>query len=50
MGSWDHIFILGVCPSTEGEYALSAAGLVSPGEDHRDCHGCRSPKPLPACQ
>jgi len=33
--AWDYIFILGVCPTTEGEYTLSAAGLVSPGEDHR---------------
>lgn len=28
-------FILDLCPTVEGEYALSAAGVVSPGEDQR---------------
>ena len=25
LGAWDHIFILGVCRTSEGEYALSEA-------------------------
>ena len=34
-----HTFILGIYPATEGEYALSAAMLVSLGEDHRGSSG-----------
>ncbi len=52
-GARSHTFILGVCPSTEGEYALAAAMLVSPGEDHQvpsEINGLHPPIPLTAYQ
>ena len=47
--AYSHMFILGVCPTTEGEYALSET-MPYLRKGHQDYHGLRHPTLLPAYQ